>query len=175
LTHGYVLYSDMGRILCSIIADSCGWHDTIAGLLDEDIARAKYGVKTYQEHRNACHRNARDQLLIELAKWGLGLRDLVPNLNLFSKVTAGEDGALQFAVGHSRAGAAVELRAEMNVLCVLCACPHPLDPSPTYATRPIKLEVFRADPPGPDDPCRRSRPENERGFLNTERLFRGHA
>ena len=29
LTVGCACYSDMGRILCSITADSCGWHDTI--------------------------------------------------------------------------------------------------------------------------------------------------
>ena len=31
LTVGRVLYSDMGRVLASIIQDSCGWHDTISG------------------------------------------------------------------------------------------------------------------------------------------------
>ena len=31
LTQGRVLYSDMGRVLCSIIADTCGWHDTVCG------------------------------------------------------------------------------------------------------------------------------------------------
>ena len=31
LTTGRVLYSDMGRILCSIVADDCGWHDTLSG------------------------------------------------------------------------------------------------------------------------------------------------
>ena len=41
----------------------------------------------------------------------------------------------------------------------------------TYPAKPVKLIVWRADPPGPDDLCRRSRPENERGFANTERVF----
>src|SRR5689334_21351230 len=88
VTRGHVLYSDMGRVLCSIVADGCGWHDTIGGLSDAALVRQKYGEKRYQEQRNAFHRNARDELLTELGKWGLGARDLVPNLNLFSKVTA---------------------------------------------------------------------------------------
>lgn len=173
LTQGHVLYSDMGRILCSITEDSCGWHDTVSGLSDAALVRAKYGEKRYQEHRNAFHRNARDELLTELAKWGLGARDLVPNLNLFSKVAADEDGGLHFSVAHSKPGAHLDLRAEMNVLVVMSSCQHALDPNPSYAPKPIKLQVYRADPPGPDDLCRRSRPENERGFLNTERLFLG--
>src|SRR5580698_10390532 len=31
LTSGHVLYSDMGRILCSITEDSVGWHDPLSG------------------------------------------------------------------------------------------------------------------------------------------------
>src|SRR3954469_19271876 len=31
LTAGLVLYSDMGRVLCSVVADNVGWHDTISG------------------------------------------------------------------------------------------------------------------------------------------------
>jgi uncharacterized protein len=56
---------------------------------------------------------------------------------------------------------------------VLAACQHPLDPSPEYRPGPLELEVLRGEAPGQDDLCRRSRPENERGFANTERTFRG--
>jgi urea carboxylase-associated protein 2 len=172
LTKGRVLYSDMGRVLCSMIEDSCGWHDTIAGIGDAQLVHQKYGEKRYQEHRNAWHRNTRDELLTELAKWGLGARDLVPNVNLFSKVSADAEGKLNYVIGHSKPGACVELRAEMNVLCVLSTCQHPLDPSTAYAPKPVKLQVYLGEAPGPDDVCRTSRPENARGFINTERLFR---
>jgi uncharacterized protein len=173
VTQGHVLYSDMGRVLCSVIEDDCGWHDTLCGIGDAALIRAKYGEKSYQDHRNACHRNGRDQLLIELAKWGLGLRDLAPNLNLFSKVCADSQGKLSYVTGHSRPSASVELRAEMNVLVVLTTCPHPLDPSEIYAPKRVALSVYRGEAPGPRDLCRNSCPENERGFLNTERLFAG--
>jgi urea carboxylase-associated protein 2 len=161
----------MGRILCSVTEDTCGWHDTVCGHLDVAGSRAKYGLGRYQELRNDFHRNARDSFLVELAKWGLGLADLVPNLNLFSKVPATLDGELQFQPGSSRAGAFIDLRAEMNVLVVLNTAPHPFDPETKYAPRPVKLVGWRSDPPGPDDLCRRSRPENARGFENTERAF----
>jgi uncharacterized protein len=173
LTEGLVLYSDMGRILCSIARDTCGWHDTFTGLSDAASVRARYGDKPYGSARNAFYRNARDELLVELGKWGLDARDLVPNLNLFSKVAPGEAGTLKYVVGHSKPGACVELRAEMNVLVVMSTCPHALDPAPSWAPKPVALQVLRTPPPGPDDPCRRSRPENERGFINTERLFLG--
>jgi urea carboxylase-associated protein 2 len=171
ITKGRALYSDMGRVLLSVTEDSCGWHDTICGHLDASATTEKYGEKTYQKHRNEFQRSAHDCFLVELGKWGLGKQDLVPNLNLFSKVTAAPDGALQFHEKHSPAGAFIDLRAEMNVLVVLNTCPHPLDPAIPYAPRPVRLTIRRSDPPAADDLCRTSRPENARGFLNTERYF----
>lgn len=171
VTKGRVLYSDMGRILCSVPEDTRGWHDTICGHLDAAGSDAKYGVKRYQEHRNERHRNAHEAFLVELSKWGLGLADLVPNLNLFSKVTVDAEGGLHFATNHGQAGDFIDLRAEMNVVVVLNTCPHPLDPAPAYAPKPVKLILWRSDPPGPNDVCRTSRPENGRGFENTERYF----
>ena len=72
LTKGVVLYSDMGRILCSIVDDSVGWHDPLGGCSDAALVREKYGESRYQESRNQCFKNARDGFLIELEKWGLG-------------------------------------------------------------------------------------------------------
>jgi uncharacterized protein YcgI (DUF1989 family) len=105
--------------------------------------------------------------LIELGKYCLGERDIVPNVNFFAKVVADEQGKLSW-VGQSRAGACVDLRAEMDVLTVLSNTPHPWDPASTYAPKPVELVVWKADPVAADDICRTSRPENERGFLLTE-------
>jgi hypothetical protein len=164
----YCLHSDMGRILASITADSTGWHDTVCGCSDAALVAANYGVKNYQTARNEFHRNARDCFLIELAKWGLGPRDLVPNVNFFSKVVADDAGRLAFVPGHTPAGAHVDLRFELDTLVVLNTCQHPLDPDPAYHPREVRLEVFRTAPPAADDPCRLSRPENERAFRNNE-------
>jgi uncharacterized protein YcgI (DUF1989 family) len=135
------------------------------------MVRAKYGEGRYQECRNAYYKNALDSFLVELGKWGLGPRDLMPNVNFFSRVTVGEDGGMQCEPGNSRPGASVELRAEMNVLVILNTCQHPLDPNPKYAPKPVQLSIRRVPAAGPDDPCRLSRPENERGFTLTERYF----
>jgi uncharacterized protein YcgI (DUF1989 family) len=83
----------------------------------------------------------------------------------------GDDGGMQFEPGNSPPGGKVELRAEMNVLVILNTCQHPLDPSPHYAPKPVQLSIRRVASPGPGDPCRLSRPENERGFTLTERYF----
>jgi urea carboxylase-associated protein 2 len=167
LRHPFCLHSDMGRVLASITADSAGWHDTVCGCSDARLVREKFGVRTYQEARNEFYRNGLECFLIELAKWGLGRRDLVPNLNLFSKVVADEAGRLTFIPGHSRGGGIIDLRFEMNTLVVLNTCQHPLDPGP-YRAAQVLLEVLPAAPVPPDDPCRISCPENSRAFMNTE-------
>lgn len=171
LTKGHVCYSDMGRILVSVTADSCGWHDTVCGVSHAEDVRRQHGERRFQEHRNEMYRNGYDSLLVELGKWGLGKRDLCAPINFFSKVTADDAGTLAFCSGHSRAGDYVDLRAEMHVLIALSGCPHPLDPAPEYRPRQVRLTVRRAPAPATDDPCRLSCPENARGFINTERLF----
>ena len=171
LTRGNCLYSDMGRVLVSITEDTCGWHDPLAGCSNARGVAARYGVRTYQEARNDWYRNAHDGFLTELGKYNLGERDLAMNVNFFNKVTVDDAGALVFHPGNSRAGAFVDLRSEMNTLVILNTCVHPLDPSPTYAPKPAQLTVWTSPPPGPDDFCRTSRPENERGFILTERYF----
>jgi len=169
LTAGRVLMSDMGHVLLSITADSCGWHDTLSGHQDAEESLAAYGPGTYQTLRNQRHRNTRDNALVEFAKHGLGLRDLHANVNLFTKVVVEASGAVRFVPGHA-AGAAITLRAEMPVLVVLSNTPHPLNPAPTYDPPAVELTIHRVPPPGLDDPCRISRPENGRAFAKTEAL-----
>ncbi len=171
LTSGAVLYSDMARILCSITDDTLGWHDPLGGCSDASMVEAKYGALGYQSARNEWHQNALDGFLIELAKYGLGPRDLTMNVNLFSKVEVQLDGSMAFIPGHAKAGAAVELRAEMNTLVVLNTCQHPMDPDPVYRQMPVTLAIQRVPAPGADDICRNFRPENARGFTLTERYF----
>jgi uncharacterized protein YcgI (DUF1989 family) len=146
LTNDFVMYSDMGRILCSMIEDSAGWHDPLAG----------------------CSKTGRDSFLIELEKWGLGPRDLVANMNFFSRVDVANDGSMSYHEGNSAAGSSIELRAEMNVLTILNTCPHPLSEG---SAKPVKVSVQKVGAPAENDPCRLSRPENGRGFILTERYF----
>jgi urea carboxylase-associated protein 2 len=173
LTRGHVLMSDMGRALLSITADTVGWHDPLGGHGNAALVKSKYGTATYQEKRNDWFRNAHDNFLIELAKHGLGRRDLVANVNFFSRLEVNPEGLIQFHPNNSAAGSHVDLRAEMNVLVILNTCQHPLDPHPKYAPKPVKLTMLKTPPPGPDDFCRNFRGENQRSFTLTERLFAG--
>lgn len=171
LCGGAVLYSDMGRILCSITADTVGWHDALGGCSDSEMVAHKYGGASYQDARNQWHQNALDGILVELAKHGLGARDLMMNINFFSKVEVDSDGTMRFVANHARSGDAVELRAEMDTLVVLNSCQHPMDPDPQYRVKNVELLIKRVPTPSADDLCRNGCAENARGFLLTERLY----
>ncbi|MEZ0233029.1 MAG: urea amidolyase associated protein UAAP1 [Methylophilaceae bacterium] len=171
LTTGNVCYSDMGRVMCSIIGDSVGWHDTICGVSDAAMIAAKYGEADFQSHRNDMYRSGKDGLLVELAKYGLAKRDLVANVNFFSKVMPDEAGQLSFVSQHSKVGDYVDVRFDMNVLLVLSTAPHPLDPKPKYQPASVKVSAWHAGLAGADDACRISCDQNGRGFINTERYY----
>lgn len=171
LTRGNVLYSDMGRVLCSVIEDTVGWHDPLSGCSNARLVDSKYGTARYQEHRNNCHRNAYDEFAIELAKHGLSPRDMAAPINFFSKVVVDGRGDMTFVPGNSTPGAFIEMRAEMNVLAILNTCQHPMDSHKDYAPKPVHISVRQVAAPPENDFCRISCPENRRGFMLTERYF----
>ncbi len=169
LTQGHACHSDMGRIFCCITADTAGWNDTVCGLSDAQSIQQKYGTARYQEHRNHMFRSGLDGMLIELGKWGLGMRDVVSNINFFSKVTADADGKLTFHAGNSKTGDHVDLSFEMDTLVILSTAPHPLDTEPTYQPGAVDLSAF-VTPDATASMCREIA-ENVRGLHNTHRFY----
>ena len=167
LTAGHCLYSDMGRIFCSIVSDTHGWHDTVCGNSTKAIVAKRWGDALFQTHRNDRHQNGLDSFLVEAAKYGMKRRDLAANVNWFSKVAVDEHGAIRFDPAAANPGSSVELRFEMDTLVLFHTCPHPLDPAPAYPKKSILLELFDGAAAAADDACRLSVPENGRGFENT--------
>ena len=166
ITEGHCIYSDMGRIFCSIIQDSVGWHDAASGTCNKALVKRKWGELSFQDAYNGFYRNGLDSFLIQLAKYGLGKKDLAANMNFFSKVATDDLGNLHYVADHSAAGGEVVLRFEMDTLVLLHTCPHPLNNAESYPKRPVRYEISVADPVSEDDGCRTACAENERGFMN---------
>jgi len=168
ITAGVALYSDMGRVMASVIEDTCGWHDPLCGHGRQADVDALHGPTSFAAERNAARRGAREELLLELAKHDLGARDMAATINLFSKVTVDEDGGLRFHPASSPAGSRVVLRADADLLVLLNSAPHPLDRESAWDPKPVKIAMRMVGPAGPDDPVRLACPENERGFAATD-------
>ncbi len=164
LKKGMVIYSDMGRVLFSITEDTSGYHDLLGGCSNATSNAAKYKDGDFWL-------NSRDHFLKALTRRGLGKKDIMPNINLFTRVAVAPDGKMSFVEGGEKPGSFVDLRAEMNVLVILSNCPHVMHPSHVFAPKPIKIQVWESPAPGPDDLCRTANPEAVRGFVNTDALF----
>lgn len=151
---GRVLFSDMGRVLVAIIADSGAGCDPILGPSTPATAGGA--------------RNGRDNLRNAAAKFGLSRRDVGPSLTLFAPMRVDTEGRPHLASSPPRE-AFVALRAEMNLFVAISNTPHPLaDP---VATGPILLTRFPAPEADIDDPCRTLTEEAARGYENTDLLF----
>jgi len=165
---GNVLMSDMGRAMASFTEDTLGWHDPFGGLLDSKRLAAQYGERRFEAARNAMYRSGKDGLLVEIGKHGLGARDLIAPVNLFSKVSVDEAGRFVFHPGHAKPGDMVELRLDMDVIVAITTAPHPLDPRETYAPGKVGIAAWRRGPAPADDVCRHHRPECARAHHNSD-------
>jgi uncharacterized protein len=134
LTKGHVLYSDIARQMMTIVEDTCGWNDTVAGCCSVASNQMLYGANSMA--------GCRENFLKELQRHNLGRRDVVANLNFFCKVPVGDDNSLDaqtFAEAPSKAGDRLALRAEMDVLAVISNCPQ--INNPCSGGRPSSISV----------------------------------
>jgi uncharacterized protein len=141
LTTGTRLMSSEGNALLTITADTCGRHDTLGGACSAESNSVRYDHG--KRHMHSC----RDSFLLQFAPspHGLTKRDLSSNINFFMNVPVTPQGGLTFADGVSAAGKYVEMRAEMDVLCLISNCPQLNNPCNAYDPTPIRLLIW--DPP----------------------------
>jgi urea carboxylase-associated protein 1 len=135
LTTGSVLRSAEGSPLMTIVADQCGRHDTVGGACSKESNTLRYGHHT--RHQHACVEN----FLTAGAPYGLGKRDLVPNVNWFMNVPVEPDGTLGIVDGISAPGLTVTLRADQDVLVLVSNCPQINNPCNGFDLTPVRMLV----------------------------------
>ena len=133
---GAQLLSNEGRTLMTVIADTCGRHDTMAGCCSCESNSVRFGHETRYLH--AC----RENFILELGRRGMTKRDIVPNVNFFMNVPISPDGELAVVDGISPPGGSVDLRAEMDVLVVLSNCPQLNNPCNGFTPSPIRVLIW---------------------------------
>lgn len=136
---GTKLVSNRGRVMAAITADTCGQHDTSAGCCSCESNAVRFGEATKYQH--AC----RENFILELSKYGLQKRDIVPNLNFFMNVPIDPSGNFTVVDGLPGKGHYVDLTAEMDVLCVISNCPQVNNPCNGFDPTPVRVLVW--DPP----------------------------
>lgn len=136
ISTGTKIISNEGNTMLTVVEDTSGLHDTSAGCCSREANIVRFGKHTRYEH--AC----RENFIFELSKYGLGKRDLVPNLNFFMCVPVRPDGTIAVVDGVSKPGNYIEMRAEMDVLCVISNCPQINNPCNGFDPTPVQIEIW---------------------------------
>ncbi|MCE7914973.1 MAG: urea carboxylase-associated family protein [Nitrosomonas sp. PRO4] len=144
LTTGSKLCSNFGNTMLTIVADTCGRHDTLGGACAAESNTVRYALEKYPMH--SCRDNFLHALTHDTAceQLGISKRDIPSNINFFMNVPVTEDGGLEFVDGISASGKYVEMRAEMDVLVLISNCPQLNNPCNAYNPTPIRLLVWDA-------------------------------
>lgn len=137
LTRGTRLLSNRGRLLMTILEDTFGAHDTLVGCCSAESNAVRFGEAS--RHLHSC----RDNFLLELARYGMSKRDIVSNINFFMRVQIEEDGRLAIIEGIPEPDHCVELRADMDVLCILSNCPQINNPANGFDPTPVEVSIRR--------------------------------
>jgi urea carboxylase-associated protein 1 len=138
VTTGTKLLSNEGNVLMTVIADSCGRHDTSAGACSCEANTVRFGHHTRFMH--AC----RENFTLELGKYGMSKRDIVSNVNFFMNVPIEPSGELAIVDGISAPGGSVTLKADMDVLVVFSNCPQVNNPCNGFNPSPVRVLIWAA-------------------------------
>jgi hypothetical protein len=140
LTAGTRLLSSEGNPMLTIVADTCGRHDTLGGACAAESNSVRYALDKKFMH------SCRDSFLAALIAAGetLTKRDLTSNINFFMNVPVTPEGGLTFEDGVSAPGKYVEMRAEMDVTVLISNCPQLNNPCNAYDPTPIRVLVWDA-------------------------------
>ncbi|MGE2712660.1 urea amidolyase associated protein UAAP1 [Mycolicibacterium litorale] len=136
---GHPLLSGFGRVLATVVGDTSGHHDALAGTTTRASNEAKYGAAAPESPSPA----GRELLLLAALKNGLRQRDLVPSVSFFKSVRADGDGVLQWH-GSAGAGGAVDLLLHVDAIVSIANTAHPLDPRPQFTCSPLQLHAWPA-------------------------------
>ena len=136
ITLGTRLMSNEGRLMARITADSSGRHDTLAGCCCCESNAVRFGEAVKYQH--AC----RENFALELGRYGMGKRDIVPNVNFFMNVPIDTAGDFAVVDGISAPGSYVELIAEIDLLCVFSNCPQINNPCNGFNPTPVQVLIW---------------------------------
>jgi urea carboxylase-associated protein 1 len=138
LTTGTRLVTGAGTVLMTIVADTCGRHDTLGGACANERNMVRYAIE--KRHMHAC-RNSFLKALIENGH-GWDKRDITSNINFFMNVPVTPDGKLTFEDGISEPGKYVEMRAETDVVALISNCPQLNNPCNAYNPTPVQVLIW---------------------------------
>ena len=137
LTTGTVLYSNLAKPMLTIVADTCGRHDTLGGACAQESNTVRYALD--KRYMHSCRDNF---LRASLHDGRLEKRDIGANINFFMNVPVTPEGGLTFEDGISAPGKYVELQAHIDVIVLISNCPQLNNPCNAYNPTPAEILIW---------------------------------
>ncbi|KTD84123.1 DUF1989 domain-containing protein [Paenibacillus etheri] len=131
---GDILYSNQYRPLLTVIKDTVGRHDFINSACRPEMYEVLYNKKDHA----SCYNNL-NEVLVE---FGLPAPDQHYTFNLFMNTVIDPSGKVSVERPLSKAGDYVELRAEMDLIIAISACPCSESVCNGYHCTPIAVEIL---------------------------------
>ena len=124
------------RAMLTVLEDTVKQHFVpCGGRCSPMIYRLRDGV---DEHAS-CQQN----LAEALAPYGIGAHEVPDVFNMFMHAGIGPDGLIYIRPPKSRKGDYMDLRAEMDVLCAISACPDDKSACNDHRPKPVGVRIFR--------------------------------
>jgi len=129
---GDAYYSNRRRPILSVVADtSPGTHDLLFSACDE--------MRYRRLGHTGPHRTCVDNMREALGAFSLTPPEIPSPVNVFENVAIGSDGTLEIVPPEVKPGEAITLRAEMDVIVTISACPMDIVPTNGADLRPKAL------------------------------------
>ena len=132
-----VLYSNLSRPMCSIIADQVGKHDFLFAPCSQEMFEISNGIIEP-------HPNCLDNLASGLKAFGIKEPQIPTAFNIFMNANISERGDIKTEPPKSKAGDYIDLRAEMGLIVGVTACSS--KQCNNYKCPPIDVEVYSRKP-----------------------------
>jgi len=137
LTTGDVLWSNDSRPMFTIVRDDVGRHDFLLTPCSQEMFEILYA---HRGHHPSCFENLKDAF----APFGVDPTRITTTFNIFMTVEVDAAGRLRVAPPRSKAGDAIEFRAEMDLVCGLTSCSAENSNNGTF--KPIDFEIVPRAP-----------------------------
>lgn len=130
------LYSKPPRenVMFTIIDDKVGVHWVHGSRCSKLTYKSLFNVEG--------HRSCQDNLAEALKPYGISADDVPGNFNVFMKVEVDENGKPTIMVPPAQKGDYIDMRAEMDLLVAISACPSELAPTNDYNPKSLGVEIY---------------------------------
>jgi uncharacterized protein len=125
------------NVMLSVIADTCRNHwGNMGGRCSRRLYELRDGLTQ--------HRSCQENLTEALAPYGLTGDDIFDIFNVFMNVELDANGGFRILPTRVGADDYIELRAEMDILAAISACPADTSPTNSGRSAPLGIAIFAA-------------------------------